>query len=123
MASTNSATLALNATQSATTCHPMTMGDRFRALRQNPVARLVLFLIGCVLLIVTPLIGVLPGPGGVFTFAIGLGLVLQNSMWARRRYVHFKRKSPKMGGWADWGLRRRSAKRRQERARINDSQP
>jgi hypothetical protein len=93
----------------------MTMSDRVRALRQNPVARLVLFLIGCVLLIVTPLIGVLPGPGGIFTFAIGLGLVLQNSMWARRRYVHFKRKQPKMGGWADWGLRRKSAKRRLER--------
>ncbi len=96
----------------------MTMGDRFRALRQNPVARLVLFLIGCVLLFVTPLIGVLPGPGGIFTFAIGLGLVLQNSMWARRRYVHFKRRQPKMGYWADWGLRRKSAARRKERDRI-----
>ncbi len=93
----------------------MTMGDRFRALRQNPVARLVLLVFGCLMMISAPFVGMIPGPGGTVVFAIGLGLVLQTSMWARRRYVHFKRKQPKMGGWADWGLRRKSAKRRLER--------
>ena len=58
--------------------------------------------------------GVIPGPGGVFRFAIGLALVLKTSMWAKRRYVHFKRWQPKAGRWADWGLRRRSARRREE---------
>ena len=40
-------------------------------------------------------------------------MVLKTSMWAKRRYVRFKRWQPKAGRWADWGLRRRSAKRRE----------
>ena len=55
----------------------------------------------------------LPGPGGIFVFAIGLAMVLKTSMWAKRHYVRFKRWQPKAGRWADWGLRRRSAKRRE----------
>jgi hypothetical protein len=58
-------------------------------------------------------VGALPGPGGIFVFAAGLALVLKTSMWAKRRYVDFKRKQPKIGRWADWGLRRRSALRRE----------
>ena len=46
-------------------------------------------------------------------------MVLKTSMWAKRRYVRFKRWQPKAGGWADWALRRRSAagalKRQKER--------
>jgi len=45
-------------------------------------------------------------------FAIGLAMVLKTSMWAKRRYVRFKRSKPKAGSWADWALRRRSARRR-----------
>lgn len=89
---------------------------RFARLRQNPLVRMGLFLTGCLFLLITPLLGPLPGPGGVITFAIGLGLVLQNSLWAKRNYVRFKRKYPKSGSWADWGLRRRRAKRRVESA-------
>ena len=44
---------------------------------------------------------------------LGLAMVLKTSMWAKRRYVRFKRWQPKVGRWADWGLRRRSAKRRE----------
>jgi hypothetical protein len=93
----------------------MTIRTRFAILRQNPVIRIGLLLLGVIFLIITPLLGPLPGPGGVFTFAIGAGLVLRNSVWARKRYVRFKKRKPKMGGWADWGLRRQSAKRRIER--------
>ncbi len=60
-------------------------------------------------------VGALPGPGGVFVFAIGLAMVLRTSMWAKRHYVRFKRSRPKAGGWADWALRRRSARRRLKR--------
>ena len=70
-------------------------------------------MLGIVLMILSPLAGVIPGPGGIFVFAIGLALVLRTSMWAKRRYVHFKRWQPKAGRWADWGLRRESAKRRE----------
>ena len=93
----------------------MSLRTRFSALRQNPIVRIGLLMLGVIFLIITPLLGPLPGPGGVFTFAIGAGLVLQNSVWARKRYVRFKKQRPKMGGWADWGLRRQSAKRRVER--------
>lgn len=77
-----------------------------------------MFGLGCLFILVTPVIGPLPGPGGIFVFAIGLGLVLKSSLWAKRYYVHFKRKRPRIGHWADWGLRRRSAQRRVERAKL-----
>jgi hypothetical protein len=91
--------------------------DRLRALNANEAMRVAQLVVGILLVMVTPLVGVLPGPGGVVVFGIGLGLILRNSAWAKRRYVIFKRKRPKMGGWADWGLRRKSAKRREEKAK------
>jgi hypothetical protein len=91
----------------------MSFRSRFAVWRQNPVVRYGLLVIGVLLIVVSPLAGLLPGPGGIFVFALGLGLTLQNSMWARRRYVALKRKQPKIGGWADWGLRRASARRRE----------
>jgi hypothetical protein len=90
----------------------MDVRTKWRALRHKPWMRTAALVLGCIFLIVTPIIGVLPGPGGVFTFAIGAGLVLKNSAWAKRRYVLFKRRWPKPGRWCDWGLRRPSARRR-----------
>ncbi len=98
----------------------MTFKERLAVWRRSMVVRIGLLILGILFLLVTPVLGPLPGPGGVFTFAIGLGLVLQNSVWARRRYVEFKRKQPKAGSWADWGLRRKSARRRAERDRLRD---
>ena len=79
----------------------------------HPVVEWTLFALGLVLLIASPLVGVIPGPGGIVVAAIGLALVLRTSIWAKRRYVKFKRWQPKAGRWADWALRRRSAKRRE----------
>ncbi len=76
------------------------------------MVRNIIFGIGVLLVILSPLAGVIPGPGGVFVFAAGLALMLRTSMWTKRRYVHFKRWKPKAGRWADWGLRRASARRR-----------
>ena len=78
-----------------------------------PMVRNIIFAIGVLLVIASPLAGVIPGPGGLFVFAAGLALMLRTSMWTKRRYVHFKRWQPKFGRWADWGLRRESAKRRE----------
>lgn len=83
-----------------------------RAPARHPTIRLCLFVIGCLLLVLTPFVGVLPGPGGIVTFALGLGLVLKNSAWAKRCYARGKRRWPRHGRWADWGLRRASARRR-----------
>ena len=80
---------------------------------KHPLLRQALFLLGIVLIIVSPLVGAIPGPGGVFVFAAGLALILQNSEWAKRQYVKFKRRHPNKGRWADWGMRRTSARRRE----------
>ena len=81
-------------------------------VRSKPV-RTALFMTGLLLLILSPLAGAIPGPGGIFVFAAGLTLALKNSDWAKRQYVRFKSWQPKAGRWADWGLRRRSARRRE----------
>jgi len=83
--------------------------------KKSILTRQVLFFAGILLMIVSPLVGAIPGPGGVFVFAAGLALILQNSEWAKRLYVKFKRRHPNKGRWADWGLRRLSARRREER--------
>ena len=72
----------------------------------------IMFMLGLLLMILAPLAGIIPGPGGIFVFAAGLALALKNSDWAKRQYVRFKKWQPKAGRWADWGLRRPSAKRR-----------
>jgi hypothetical protein len=87
--------------------------EQWRAFIDHPVTEWAIFGVGVVLIILSPVAGVIPGPGGIFVFAIGLAMVLKTSMWAKRRYVHFKRWQPKVGRWADWGLRRRSARRRE----------
>jgi len=72
-----------------------------------------LFAVGLLLILAGVLIAPLPGPGGVFLIAPGAALILKTSMWAKRRYVKFKRWQPKAGRWTDWALQRRSAKRRE----------
>ena len=91
----------------------MNLKAKWAAAEKVPVVRQALFILGCLLLAITPLVGIIPGPGGVVTFGLGLGLVLKYSDWAKRQYVKFKRRHPGKGRWADWGLRRRSAKRRE----------
>jgi len=83
------------------------------AFIDHPVVEWSIFVVGVILMLLSPLAGVIPGPGGIFVFAIGLAMVLKTSMWAKRRYVRFKKQQPKVGRWADWGLRRRSARRRE----------
>ncbi len=99
----------------------MDLRTRISLWRQNPLVRYGLIAVGVLFLLATLVIGPLPGPGGIVTFAIGAGLVLQNSMWARRRYAELKRKRPKIGSWADWGLRRASARRREAIKKQNEA--
>ena len=86
-----------------------------RPRRKSPLVRIVLLVTGVLLILVTPLVGVIPGPGGIFVFAAGLVLVLQNSNWARKRFARLKRRYPRFGRYADLALRRRSYRRRQLR--------
>ena len=90
----------------------MSIGKKWAALSQTPAVRTALVGIGFVLIALTPLVGPIPGPGGIIVFGAGLSLVLKYSGWAKRFYVRLKRKHPNKGDWADWSLRRGSAKRR-----------
>ena len=92
--------------------------EQWRELVSSKPVRTALFMTGLLLLLVAPLAGAIPGPGGIFVFAAGLTLALKNSDWAKRQYVRFKTWQPKAGRWADWGLRRRSARRREERRKL-----
>ena len=86
---------------------------QWRRFIDHPLVEWAMFAVGVLLLIVSPLVGAIPGPGGVVVAGLGLALVLKTSMWAKRRYVRFKRWQPKAGRWTDWALQRRSARRRQ----------
>lgn len=90
---------------------------------RNPLIRTGLFGTGVVVIILSPVVGAIPGPGGVFVFAAGLALVLQNSQRAKRGFVEVKRRYPKVGHYADIGLRRSSAARRRARDRAADAAP
>ena len=50
--------------------------------------------------------------------AIGLALMLKNSIWAKKLYARLKRRYPKRGEWVDWSLRRRSALRRARKSKA-----
>jgi hypothetical protein len=94
----------------------------YQRLRSTAQVRLALFLLGCLLMILAPLLGPLPGPGFVILFPLGLTLALQNSAWAKRIYVRFKRRHPRYAGWTDRVMRRASAARRRLReAEVNDT--
>ena len=94
--------------------------EQWRTFMDQPVVEWTIFALGVLLMIAAIPVGALPGPGGVFVFAIGLAMVLKTSMWAKRHYVRFKRSRPKAGGWADWALRRRSARRRLKRQKEQE---
>jgi hypothetical protein len=95
----------------------------YQRLRSNAQVRLALFLLGLLLMVAAPLLGPLPGPGFIILFPAGLMLALQNSAWAKRVYVRFKRRHPRYAGWTDRLMRRVSAARKRERdALAADSQ-
>src|SRR4051794_99487 len=88
----------------------------------NPVVRHGLVALGFLLVAITPLVGPIPGPGGIIVFGAGLSLILKYTGWAKRLYVRFKRRHPKKGSWADWSLRRASARRREALRREREAE-
>jgi hypothetical protein len=86
---------------------------QWRAFIDRPLVEWGMLGLGVLLIIAGIVVAPLPGPGGLLFIVPGLALVLKTSMWAKRRYVRFKRWQPKAGRWMDWGLRRPSAQRRE----------
>jgi hypothetical protein len=82
--------------------------------------RLLMLAAGPTLIVVSPVVGLIPGPGGLLVFLAGVALTLQASHVAKRLYVRAKRRWPSLGHWSDKGLRRpshfRRLRRRRERA-------
>lgn len=74
-------------------------------------------------MVVAPIVGVIPGPGGIPVFAAGLALMLRNSDRAKRVFVRAKRRWPRLGHYADIGLRRGSARRRRAVAKAAQVPP
>ena len=87
--------------------------EKWTKFLDNPAVEWSIFLIGIFLLMISPVVGAIPGPGGIIVAGIGLAMVLKTSTWAKRRYVRVKRWQPKAGRWLDWVLRRPSAQRRE----------
>lgn len=94
--------------------------DQWQRFVDHPAVEWSILVLGVLLMIASIPVGALPGPGGIFVFAAGLALVLKTSMWAKRRYVRFKQWQPRAGQWADWGLRRASARRREALRKERD---
>lgn len=86
----------------------------------NGTLRHIMLGLGIFLILLTPVVGALPGPGGVIILAAGLALTLRNSRWAKRLYVRFKQRWPQYGRWTDWSLRRKSHFRRLRRKDRTD---
>ena len=95
----------------------MSWRARWQTWKRTHPLRQILFVLGWLLILTAPIIGLLPGPGGIVVLAAGFALLLETSPWARRAYVRFKRRWPRAGGLIDRLLRRASAKRRRERAK------
>jgi hypothetical protein len=83
--------------------------------------QILLLVLGAMLILATPVVAVLPGPAGIFTFAAGLALILRNSRRARRRFARTMRRYPRARALSDRALRRPSAKRRRLRDGIGAS--
>jgi hypothetical protein len=87
--------------------------EKWRRFLDKPIVEWSMFIIGMLLMAIAPILGPIPGPGGLPIFVAGLVLVLKSSIWAKRHYVRVKRWRPKAGRWMDWALRRPSARRRE----------
>lgn len=74
--------------------------------------QIALIALGWILILSAPLVSPLPGPGGLLFFMLGFGLVLKNSLWAKRRYARFSKRHPEYSDWANWALRRRRFRKR-----------
>jgi hypothetical protein len=68
--------------------------------------RLCWMALGWILIFLAPVVGVLPGPGGILVFAAGAALLIRHSQWAKRLYVRIKRRWPKLGRLTDRAMRR-----------------
>lgn len=83
--------------------------------KRGGATRLLMLALGPALIVLAPVVGLIPGPGGVIVLLAGVAVTLQNSQLAKKLYVRAKRRWPSLGHWSDKGLRRPSHFRRLRR--------
>lgn len=85
-------------------------------VRSEPV-RVFQIMLGMALLPVAAIIGLIsPAPIGIVVAGAGVALVLRNSRWARRRYMFYARRHPRVRRAVDLGLMRGRQRRRRQLA-------
>ncbi len=77
---------------------------------KNQARRIGLLSLGWIMIIISPIVGAIPGPGFIILFPIGLALVVKNSILGKKLYVRFRNKFPQYNRWSDWALRRKGQK-------------
>lgn len=83
------------------------------ALVRSEPFRVFQILLGALLIPVAGIIGLIsPAPIGIVVFGAGVALVLRNSRWARRRYLFYTRRHPRVRRAVDIGLMRGKRRRR-----------
>src|ERR1044072_1218533 len=94
------------------------MSDQRRRMQwtQMPLVRHSLVALGFLLIALTPVVGPIPGPGGIIVFGAGLSLILKYTGWAKRLYVRQKH-TPPNGGRGPIGTRGPPSARRREELR------
>jgi hypothetical protein len=88
------------------------------ALVRSEPFRVFQIMLGMALIPVAAIIGLIsPAPIGIVVLGAGVALVLRNSRWARRRYMFYARRHPRVRRAVDVGLMRGRARRRRDQAR------
>lgn len=74
--------------------------------------QLLMILCGWALIISAPVISWLPEPGGLLFFILGLGMILKNSLWPKKRYARISKQHREYSVWVNWALRRKRSRKR-----------
>ena len=83
-----------------------------QVLIQSQPFRVFQMILGFLLMAVGPLLlAPTPGPFGTIVFAFGMALILRNSPWARRRYVRYSQRYPRVQKMVNFGLRRKQKRK------------
>ncbi|MFN3619353.1 hypothetical protein [Sphingorhabdus sp.] len=77
-----------------------------KSWRETNAFRWCMLMFGWLIVLGSPLLGPLPGPGPLILLPIGLALILKNSLWAKKRYARLARIHPEYANWANWAMRR-----------------
>jgi hypothetical protein len=82
--------------------------DSVKSVMQSRPMRIAQIALGGLLMLVAPLTAIpTPPPTGTVVFALGLALVLRNSLWAKRRYLRWTKPHPRIRKAVDFGLQRK----------------